>query len=89
MTDNSQPDETGSASDLDQVQTYRRLVLEYEALDEQVDSLLAQHHGATENMPPSEYERYRELARQRDVVYHQMLALERQLFPDDDASPET
>ncbi len=86
MTDNSQPDETGSAPDLDQVQTYRRLVLEYEALDEQVDALLAAHHGATENMSPNDYERYRELARQRDSVYHQMLALEQQLFPDEDSS---
>lgn len=83
MTDNAQPD-SGGANDLDQVQEYRRLMLEYEGLDEQVDALLAQYNGATENMPDEEYERYRELARRRDSVYHQMKALEGQLFPDDD-----
>lgn len=83
MTDNAQPDGNGSY-DLDQVQEYRRLMLEYEDLDGQVDALLAACNGATENMPDEEYERYRELARRRDGVYHQMKALERQLFPDDD-----
>lgn len=83
MTDKTQSDGNGS-NDLDQVQEYRRLMLEYEGLDEQVDTLLAAYDGATENMPDAEYERYRELARRRDDVYHQMKALERQLFPDDD-----
>lgn len=83
MTDNAQPDGNGT-NDLDQVQEYRRLMLEYEGLDEQVDALLAKYNGATEHMPDEEYERYRELARRRDGVYHQMKALERQLFPDDD-----
>ena len=85
MTENRQPEETSRSSDIDRVQRYRRLLLEYEALDEQVDTLLAQYKGATENMPDDEYDRYRELARHRDVVYHQMKALERELFPDDDA----
>jgi hypothetical protein len=85
VTDNAQLDGSGS-NDLDQVQEYRRLMLDYEGLDEQVDALLAQYNGATENMPDEEYERYRELARRRDGVYHQMKALEGQLFPDDDNS---
>lgn len=86
MTDNSQPDDANVPSDIDQVQAYQRLILEYESLDEQVDDLLAGYNGATENMPDEAYQRYRELARRRDFVYHQMKALERQLFPDDDAT---
>ncbi len=38
--DNSQPDR--QPVDIQQVQLYRQLVLEYEALDEQIDALLAQ-----------------------------------------------
>ncbi len=36
MADNPQPGETG---DLDQVQAYQKIVLEYEALDEEIDAL--------------------------------------------------
>lgn len=86
MTDNPQPDAADkSSSDIERVQAYRRLTLEYEALDEEIDLLLAQYHGATENMPDDEYDHYRDLARHRDAIYHQMKALERQLFPDDEA----
>ena len=86
MTDNPQPGGTNSSPDIDQVKEYRRLMLEYEDLDEQVDTLLAHYNGATENMPDDEYERYRDLARHRDLVYDRVKALERQLFPDDSAS---
>lgn len=84
MTD--KPSDANNPSDLDQVQEYQRLILAYESLDEQVDTLLAEYNGATENMPEEAYDRYRELARRRDFIYHQMKALERQLFLDDDAS---
>ncbi len=86
MTDKPQPSDASNPSDLDQVQEYQRLILAYESLDEQVDNLLAEYNGATENMPETAYHRYRELARRRDFIYHQMKALERQLFSDDDAS---
>lgn len=84
MTENQQPDESKRALDLSKVQEYRQLTLDYEALDAQVDALLARYDGATENMPDAEYDHYRELARHRDLVYSQMKALERQLFPDDE-----
>ncbi len=86
MTANPQSDETGGPGELDQVKEYRKLVLEYEALDEEIDALLAEYNGATENMPDEEYYRYRELAHHRDYIYNRMKELERQLFADDDAS---
>ncbi len=79
MSDN--PENMG---DLDQVQVYRQLVLDYEALDEEIDTLLAQHDGATEKMSSADFEHYRELARRRDVIYNQLKALEQQLLDDDE-----
>jgi len=80
VTDNRQP----TGSDLDRVQKYRQLVLEYEALDEEIDGLLARHNGATENMPDEDFERYRSLAHRRDHVYNQIKALEREIFWEDE-----
>jgi hypothetical protein len=74
----------GGPNDLDRVQQYQKLVLEYEALDEQIDELLAHHNGATEKMSDDDFERYRQLAHQRDYVYNQMKALERQILLDDE-----
>ena len=85
MTDNTQPESANGSPDMDRVQEYRRLMLEYEALDEEIDTLLARYNGATEKMSDEAYDHYRDLARRRDYVYYQMKALERQLFPDDDA----
>lgn len=80
-----QPNSSPAApNDLERVKLYRELVLEYEMLDDQIDSLLAQHDGATENMSPDDFERYRRLARQRDDVYSRMKALEQELFTEDD-----
>jgi hypothetical protein len=82
MTDNPQ---SGETNDLDLVQTYRKVVLEYEALDEEIDTLMAEHDGATEKMSEADLAHYRELARRRDDVYNQMKALEQQLLDDDNA----
>ena len=70
-------------SDVDLVQRYRALVLEYEDLDEQVDDFLAEHAGSTEEMSTEDLAHYRDLARRRDEVHNQMKALERQIFQDD------
>ena len=78
------PEGKGKPVDVKRVQEYQRLVLEYEALDEEIDVLIAQHHGATEHMPDEAYQRYRELANHRDYVYNQMKRLEREIFPDDE-----
>lgn len=87
MTGNPQPGDASDApGDLDRVQEYRKLVLEYETLDEAIDTLLAQFNGATEKMPDEEFLRYRELAHHRDYIYNRIQELERQLFSDDNAS---
>jgi hypothetical protein len=81
VTENPQ---SGKPNDLDQVQAYQKIVLEYEALDEQIDALLAEHDGATEKMSAETLAQYRALARRRDDVYNQMKALEQQLLDEND-----
>lgn len=83
VKDNSQPDGEQRPVDIHQVQLYRQLVLEYEALDEQVDALLARHQGSTEKMSDDDFDSYRQLAHQRDYVYNQMKALEQILLGDE------
>jgi hypothetical protein len=82
VTDNPQSGEPG---DLDQVQAYQKIVLDYEALDEEIDAFLAKHGGATERMSEEDLKRYRDLARRRDVIYNEMKALEQQLLDNDSA----
>ena len=65
--------------ELERVQKYRELVLLYESLDHQIDDLIMQYDGGTENMPPDALARYRELAHQRDEVQNDMRALEQEL----------
>lgn len=68
---------------LQQVHRYQELVLEYEALDHQIDALIMAHGGGTENMPPEELAHYRELAYRRDDVQNEMRALEQELNIDE------
>lgn len=68
-----------------QVAIYRQLVLEYEALDEQIDQLIMQHEGHTENMSPEDLAHYRELAHKRAEIRNEMRYLEQQLFNNDDS----
>ena len=80
--DNVQP---SGSQDLDRVQAYQKLVLEYESLDEEIDSLLSQHGGATEKLSDEEFEHYRGLAHRRDYVYNKMKAIEQQILLDDES----
>lgn len=68
------------------VQEYRRLVIEYETLDKQIDELIMAHGGHSDNMSPDELARYRQLARQRDDIQNEMRALEQELQIDDSDS---
>ena len=81
--DKPQPDADRQPVDIQLVQLYRKLVLEYEALDEQIDALLASHNGATEKMSDEDFESYRNLAHRRDYVYNQMKAVEQLVLGDD------
>lgn len=70
-------------NDLNRVQTYRELVLRYEALHAQINSLLHAHQGASEHMSPDELTHYRQLARQRDELFNEMRWMEQELLSDD------
>jgi hypothetical protein len=69
---------------LHRVQQYRKTVLVYEALNAQIDALLAAYRGDLSQMPPEERQRYRELAQKRDEVLNDMRGLEQELHIDDD-----
>jgi hypothetical protein len=64
------------------VQAYRDAVVAYEALDEELDALLQSKGGHSKDLTDAEYDRYRELARRRDLAYNHMKNLERALLPD-------
>jgi hypothetical protein len=76
--DHELPDDKG------QVEQYRQFVLEYEQLDEEIDTLLERNHGGTEDMSKGDYQHYKELAARRDDVYNEIKALEATLLNDDD-----
>jgi hypothetical protein len=77
------PAAAGDPDALSKVQQYRHYVLEYEALDEEIDGLLMQHHGASDQLSDEDYERYRALAHRRDYVHNRMKALEREILDDE------
>lgn len=66
-----------------QVEDYRRIVLQYEAIDEAIDALLAPHGGDAEAMSMDELERYRSLARERDDLFNEIRMLEETLLRDE------
>ncbi len=73
---------------LQQVQYYRKVVLMYEALDEEIDALIMAHGGTSDKMPWEDLRRYRDLARQRDELLNEMRTLEQQLLTDDELENE-
>ena len=73
MTDNTQ-------NLAEKAQQYRQSVLDYEALDEQIDSLLQSRGGHSDQLTDEEYTHYRELADLRDLAYNRMKTLERSLL---------
>ncbi len=74
----------GESSELGKVQRYREIVLRYEAVDAEIDALLTQHGGASENLSDEERGRYRQLAAQRDDLLNEMRVLEQELLEDDE-----
>jgi hypothetical protein len=69
---------------LSRVQTYRKLVLLYEALDSEIDALIMAHGGSSEQMTDADRARYRDLAKKRDEVQNEMRLLEHELDLDDE-----
>jgi hypothetical protein len=64
----------------EKAQQYRQSVLDYEALDEQIDQLLHSRGGHSDQLTDEEYTHYRELADLRDLAYNRMKTLERLLL---------
>jgi len=69
---------------LQQVQYYRKVVLMYEALDKEIDTLIMAHGGTSDGMSPDDLEHYRDLARQRDELHNEMREIEQKLLADDE-----
>jgi hypothetical protein len=65
------------------VEKYNQLVQQYHALDEQIDTLLHDHQGHSENMSDAAMQQYRTLARERDDIFNAMRAMEQDLFTED------
>jgi uncharacterized heparinase superfamily protein len=80
-------DDTATRQTLHSVQAYRKLVLLYEALDAEIDKLIMAHGGHSEDMPPEDLQRYRDLAHKRDDLQNQMREMEQSLALDDESSP--
>lgn len=66
------------------IQEYQRLVLNYEALDKQIDNLIMANDGSMENMSEEEITQYRQWAQERSEVLNDMRILEQQLNIDDE-----
>ncbi len=66
------------------IQEYQRLVLNYEALDKQIDNLIMANDGSMENMSEEEIAQYRQWAQERSEVLNDMRILEQQLNIDDE-----
>lgn len=67
---------------LDKVEIYRKIVLNYERLNQEINQLLSTH-GGTEQMSAEDLNHYRELARQRDEALNEMRWLELELLDED------
>ena len=65
-----------------QVARYKELVAKYEALDEQIDALIEEHQGHSENFSDETRERYLKMARERDEIQNLMREMEQELFKD-------
>lgn len=68
---------------LARVQNYRKIVLIYEGLNQEIDRVLMEHGGGTENMSNKDLQRFHALARQRDELYNEMRSLETILLDED------
>lgn len=64
------------SNEQEQVQHYKQLVLDYEAVDAKVDALLENNGGHTEKMSASDMQTYRQLASQRNDLFNQIKAIE-------------
>lgn len=69
--------------DLNRLQDYRNLVLQYEEANAQINALFQLHQGGTETMTGDELAHYRQLQHRRDELFNEMRVLEQQLLDED------
>ncbi len=76
--------ETPEQNDLlNQLENYRKIVLRYEGLNDEIQTLLNNNNGVTKDMPPEDLAHYRGLAHQRDEALNEMRRLEQELLDED------
>ena len=68
---------------LQQVEKYNEMLNQYHELDEEIDTLLHNHQGYSENMSEEAMQQYRSLAFERDTIFNSMREMEQILFSDD------
>jgi cell division protein FtsB len=69
--------------DLNSLQDYRNLVLQYEDANAQINALFQVHQGGTETMTDDELAHYRKLQHRRDELFNEMRVLEQELLDED------
>ena len=70
------------------VQRYRQLVLDYEALDEEIDTFIQSRGGKdSHDMTPEDLAHYKALALRREEMLNEMRILEAQLNLNDEDAP--
>jgi hypothetical protein len=72
--------QSDAQSPAEKAHEYQQSVLQYEALDKQIDDLLQSRGGVSENLSDEDFAHYRELADLRDLAYNRMKTLERALL---------
>lgn len=71
-------------NDLNSLHLYRNLVLDYEAVNREINALFHVHQGGTETMTEQEFAHYRELAKRRDELFNEIKVMEQQLLDEED-----
>lgn len=66
-----------------QAQTYQAVVLAYEQVGAQIQTLIQTYGGHSDSIPPEQMRLYRQLAAQRDELYDQLKAIEASWLADE------
>lgn len=62
------------------IEQYKLLVARYEALSQEIDDFLTAARRDGKALDPDEMQRYRAIARERDELFSEMRAMQRQLI---------
>jgi hypothetical protein len=70
------------------LEAYRKLVLQYEAANAEINALFHLHPGGTETMSQGEIAQYRTLQHRRDELFNDIRVMEHDLLDEPDESDE-